>query len=708
MNYLITGATGFIGRFVVDELLKQPNTCIYAVVRNGSEDKLEKIRQKLGNKRDQLVTVTGDLTEPGLGIPETDIYRLKGHIDHVFHLAAIYDLNADAKSQQRTNVEGTRHALQAAEKLEAGCFHHVSSIAVAGLYPGTFTESMFAEGTNLTHPYFATKHLAEACVRNEASIPYRIYRPSMVVGHSKTGVMDKIDGPYYLFQLLEQLAKFLPNQMPMIGLEGGQFNIVPVDYVAQAMIHIAQQPDLDGQCFHLTDPNHYTMGQLLEMIAEQSPELPDFKWQVPNTLIELLPDNTIPYFAERNWIQNLLKRLGIAPSALTYITYPTTYDRSHTAAALANSDIEPPQLETYMPKLWKYWSKHLSPRAIAQRSQDDKVLFRKPALKPYLRRARDHWKWNYKSIFRKDAALQQRVSGKVIALTGASSGIGAEVAHRLSNAGAIVILIARSKDKLDEIANDISRNGGRAFSYSADLTNGEAVDEVCQKILNHHGRVDILINNAGRSIRRSIKFSFDRFHDYERTMQLNYFGSVRMAMNLMPGMLERNEGHIINVSTVGVQANPARFSAYLGSKWALEGWSWVAANELAHTGVRVSTINYPLVRTPMIAPTKIYDYMPVMSPERAVEWMLDVVITRNKRKLGPLGLGALAMYYVLPKTSESIVNLSYQLVYETPPAIRLKRSKRSKVNPSTPLSINRASDATPQEKKGRGTTPKAS
>ena len=159
-------------------------------------------------------------------------------------------------------------------------------------------------------------------------------------------------------------------------------------------------------------------------------------------------------------------------------------------------------------------------------------------------------------------------------------------------------------------------------------------------------------------------------------MQLNYFAALRLAMNLLPVMEARDEGHIINVSTVGVQANPARFSAYLGSKWALEGWTWVAANEYAHTNLRFSSINYPLVRTPMIAPTKIYDYLPVMSPETAVNWLLDVVITQNKRKLGIFGKGALAMYYLLPKTSESIVNLSYQSLFETPPADYVSRKAR--------------------------------
>ena len=295
------------------------------------------------------------------------------------------------------------------------------------------------------------------------------------------------------------------------------------------------------------------------------------------------------------------------------------------------------------------------------------LKFRLPTIRPYFSRLRDHWSWNTRSVIQPGTALRRRVSGKVVMLTGASSGIGEGVAEKLAEAGATVLLVARNRDKLNVIAERILASGGKAGVYPADLTNLEECDRICEQAQQDHGRVDILINNAGRSIRRSIKFTYDRFHDYERTLQLNYLASIRMAMNLLPGMEARNEGHIINVSTVGVQANPARFSAYLGSKWALEGWTWVAANEFAHTGVRFSSLNYPLVRTPMIAPTKIYQYMPVMSPETAVKWMLDVIVTQNKRKLGVFGKGALAMYYLLPKTSESIVNVSYQSVYEEPP-----------------------------------------
>ncbi len=685
MNYLITGGTGFIGRFVIERLLHMPEANVYVLVRPGSEGKLDNIRDSLGASKERLSALSGDLTAQNLGIAETDMFKLTGEIDHVFHLAAIYDLNAEAEPQQKANVEGTRHALQAAQTLDAGCFHHVSSIAVAGTYAGRFDESMFEQATGLDDPYFITKHQAERCVREEAKIPYRIYRPSMVVGHSKTGEMDKIDGPYYMFQLLETLGRALPSWLPLIGIEGGQFNIVPVDYVAEAMVHIAHQPELDGQCFHLTDPAHYRLGELFNLIASQSNKLPGFSWEVPNSVLNLLPKNAIPALATQSWVKRFLERLEIAPGALSYVTYPTTYSCSNTQIALANSTIKPPVLADYMPVLWRYWREYLSPqtkkaanRKSAAELSKEKVLLRRPEIMPYFKRAKDHWTWNTKSILQSRSALEERVNNKVILLTGASSGIGAEVAQRLAFAGATVLLVARSKDKLEELAEDIRDHGGNAFAYPTNLADGDDCDRVCQLVTEEHGGVDILINNAGRSIRRSVKFSFDRFHDYERTMQINYFGSIRMAMNLLPGMLERDDGHIVNVSTVGVQANPARFSAYLGSKWALEGWSWATANELAHTGVTISTINYPLVRTPMIAPTKIYDYVPVMSPEKAVDWMLDMIITRNKRKIGSLGIAALGMYYLFPKISETVVNASYQMVYEAPPKSELEKRERKK------------------------------
>ena len=194
-------------------------------------------------QEDRILAVVGDLSKERLGVDAETVERLDGQIEHFFHLAAIYDLTADADSQRVANIEGTRHALQLAEAVHAGHFHHVSSIAAAGLYRGVFTEDMFDEAQDVEHnAYYATKHESEALVRKESAVPWRIYRPGVVVGHSETGEIDKIDGPYYFFRTIQRLRGCTPSWLRVVGVEGGEINIVPVDYVAKAMDHIAHQP----------------------------------------------------------------------------------------------------------------------------------------------------------------------------------------------------------------------------------------------------------------------------------------------------------------------------------------------------------------------------------------------------------------------------------------------------------------------------------
>jgi NAD(P)-dependent dehydrogenase (short-subunit alcohol dehydrogenase family) len=287
-----------------------------------------------------------------------------------------------------------------------------------------------------------------------------------------------------------------------------------------------------------------------------------------------------------------------------------------------------------------------------------------PDLRPHVRRFADSAVSNVQQRLAPNMALRNRVNGKVVLITGASSGIGAGLAHRLAQAGATVLLTARSLEALEYLAAEIRDAGGQASAYRADIADLDDCDRLCSKILAEHGHVDILVNNAGRSIRRSVVYSLKRFHDYQRTMQLNYFGAIRMAMNLIPAMQQQGSGHIINVTTVGVFNGVPRFSAYLGSKCALEGWTMAAQNELLHTGVCFTLMNYPLVRTPMIAPTRIYNYFPAMSPEKAVQWLCEAIITRPKRKATAFGLFAQGMYTVLPKTTETIVNTGYQIVPE--------------------------------------------
>jgi NAD(P)-dependent dehydrogenase (short-subunit alcohol dehydrogenase family) len=293
---------------------------------------------------------------------------------------------------------------------------------------------------------------------------------------------------------------------------------------------------------------------------------------------------------------------------------------------------------------------------------------------------------------RRAGLLSRRVRNKVVVVTGASSGIGEDCALKLAAAGATVILAARTPQKLDDTLAKIEAQGGKAFAYACDIADMSACDRFVQKVLAEHGHVDILINNAGRSIRRSVKFSFDRFHDFERTMQLNYFGALRLIFGFAPKMLERKAGHVINISSIGVLASPPRFSAYVASKAALDAFSWCAAPEFADANVRFTTINMPLVRTPMIAPTKLYDAFPTLSPDEAAELVMTAVIDKPKRVATSLGLAGAVAQAVAPGVSEFVLNQAYRLFPDSAAARGLSEAEAAeemKNLPKSPVDLAR-------------------
>jgi len=264
-TYFVTGATGFVGRHLVERLLAREGD-IHVLVREGSTDKLDALIERLGGAG-RIHAVAGDLSEPLLGVGDDLRDALRGKVDHFFHLAAIYDMAADATQNALLNVGGTKHAIDLANDLRAGIFQHASSIAVAGTYEGHFTEDMFDEGQALPSPYHKTKFESEKLVRTRVHGAWRVYRPAIVVGDSRTGEMDKVDGPYYFFKALQKIRHALPPWFPLIGLEVGWTNIVPVDWVAAAMDHIAHQPDLDGQAFQLVNPRPQRAGDVLNTFA---------------------------------------------------------------------------------------------------------------------------------------------------------------------------------------------------------------------------------------------------------------------------------------------------------------------------------------------------------------------------------------------------------------------------------------------------------
>jgi thioester reductase-like protein len=426
MTYFVTGATGFLGRFLVDKLLERKGT-ITVLVRKGSEKRLEAIAERMGWDRKRISVVIGDLGKPKLGLTPAQIKALTGKVQHFFHLAAIYDLAADAESQKVANVEGTRHALELAAAIKAGCFHHTSSIAAAGLTPGVFREDMFEEAEGLSDPYFRTKHDSEGLVRRQHKVPYRIYRPGAVVGHSQTGEIDKIDGPYYLFTLIKKLRQALPQWMPVLGVEGGRINIVPVDFVVDAMDHIAHKKGLDGHTFHLVDPDPKRVGEVLNIFCRAA-HAPEMSMRIDARMLAVVPAavrgavlNLPPV---KRFTGMLLRDFRIPPQTLKLLTSPTRFDSREAERALKGTKIAVPPLEDYAWRLWDYWERHLDPDLFV------------------------------------DHSLRGKVENKVVVITGGSSGIGKATAIKVAEAGAHVIIVARGAEELHATRDEILAAGG--------------------------------------------------------------------------------------------------------------------------------------------------------------------------------------------------------------------------------------------------------
>jgi NAD(P)-dependent dehydrogenase (short-subunit alcohol dehydrogenase family) len=641
MSYFVTGATGFIGRYLVQELIENREGEIFALCREGSRPRLEALIEEWtanSGGGDRVTIVIGDLSESDLGVDPDWIAAHTGSIEHFFHLAAIYDMTASDAMNETMNVGGTRNAIGLAGRLEVGHFHQVSSVAASGDYRGVFDESMFDEGQRLPSAYHRTKFESEKIVREEASVPWRVYRPAIVIGHSETGAMDKIDGPYYFFPVFKMLRDNLPGWLPLVGIDLGDTNVVPVDYVAKAMDHIAHQPGLDGQAFHLVNPDPVSVVELVNTFAAAA-NAPRFAVPVDRSVTSRLPTALLPRALQpANLIGAALRtppmhmalnqtigRLGIPPEVMEHVSFPSVYASRSTEKALAGSGISVPDLESYATTLWSYWEEML----------DDAI--------------------------KNDSAAVKTLTNKTVVITGASSGIGLVTAVQVAKAGGVPILVARGQDKLEATKRLIESQGGTAYSYPCDLSDLHAIDALTKQLSEDFEHIDFVVNNAGRSIRRSLRLSEDRFHDFERTMQLNYFGAIRLVMGILPKMRAQKSGHVVNVSSIGVLTSPPRFSAYVASKAALDAWSNVVSSELISDGISFTSIHMPLVRTPMIAPTKMYDRFPAITPAQAASKVIKALVDRPHEINTKTGnLGALA-HTLAPKTAFRVLHVAYQV-----------------------------------------------
>lgn len=609
MRYVVTGGTGFIGRRVVDRLLEtRADAQVWVLVRRQSLGRFERLAADWGERAKPLVA----------GLPELDLSDQTlaelGRVDHVVHCAAVYDITAGEAEQRAVNVEGTRAVIELARRLDA-TLHHVSSIAVAGDFPGEYTEDDFDVGQQLPTPYHRTKFEAELLVRSAPGLRYRIYRPAVVVGDSRTGEMDKIDGPYYFFGVLSALA-VLPKLTPILLPDTGRTNIVPVDYVADALVALMHAEGRDGQAFHLTAPKTVGLRGIYRGVAKAA-GLPPLRGSLPGSF-------AAPVLKVRGRAKVLrdmaATQLGLPAEIFDLVDLKPTFVSDKTREALCGNGIDVPDFASYAPGLWRYWAEHLDPDR-ARRSDP--------------------------------------LRGRHVIITGASSGIGRAAAIAVAERGATVFALARNADALDQLVAEIRAGGGDAHAFTCDVTDSTSVEHTIKDILGRFDHVDYLVNNAGRSIRRSVVNSTDRLHDYERVMAVNYFGAVRMVLALLPHWRERRFGHVVNVSSAGVQARNPKYSSYLPTKAALDAFADVVGSETLSDHITFTNIHMPLVRTPMIAPSHRLNPVPAISPEHAAAMVVRGLVDKPARIDTPLGTLAEAGNYFAPRTSRRILHQLY-------------------------------------------------
>ena len=614
MRYVVTGGTGFIGRRVVSQLLARGDDAeVWVLVRRESLARFEHLALQWGPRAKPLV---GDLTGVDLGLTDEAIAEL-GAVDHVVHCAAIYDITVAEAEQRAANVEGTRAVIALARRLDA-TLHHVSSIAVAGTYRGEYTEDDFDVAQDLPTPYHQTKFEAELLVRSTQGLRYRVYRPAVVVGDSRTGEMDKVDGPYYFFGVLAKLAR-LPKFTPMLLPDTGRTNIVPVDFVVEAVVHLMHSEDHDGQTFHLTSPKTIGLRGIYRGVAPAA-GLPPLRGSLPSSVAAPIVLATGRAKVLRNMAAT---QLGIPAEILDVVDLFPTFTSDNATEALRGTGISVPDFASYAPKLWRYWVEHLDPD-----------------------RAR-----------RDDPAGP--LVGKHVIITGASSGIGRASAIAVAERGGCVFALARNAEALDDLVAEIRAAGGQAHAFTCDVTDSTSVEHTVKDILGRFGHVDYLVNNAGRSIRRSVMNSTDRLHDYERVMAVNYFGAVRMVLALLPHWRERRFGHVVNVSSAGVQARNPKYSSYLPTKAALDAFSDVVSTETLSDHITFTNIHMPLVSTPMIVPSRRLNPVPPISPEHAAAMVVRGLVDKPARIDTPMGTLADFGNYMTPKLSRRVLHQLY-------------------------------------------------
>lgn len=464
----------------------------------------------------------------------------------------------------------------------------------------------------------------EAITGEDDGPTIRVYTPTIVFGDSRTGEPLAESA---LLPMISRLAR-LPRLFPLLTPRLGYANVVPADYVAAALVDLIHAAS-PGTHHRIASPEPLAIEDIYNAFAVTA-GAPRIRGSVP---LSLAGAGRFTSAVCTRLTHKLPGTVATASAVANEVDIPSDALRQWTSTACDHAELSavpnmpaPQRITEHADKTYRYWSENCDPD-----------------------RAARAWR-------------QSGLSGRRVLITGASSGIGRCTALLLAKEGARVLVVARSRDELDALCREIRESGGHAESYPCDLRDEAASDDLIEQVLSEHGGVDVLVNNAGRSIRRSVIDATDRLHDYQRTMALNYFAAVRLTLGFLPSMYAQRSGHIINVTTQGLENFSPRFSAYLASKAALDAFGVVAGRELLSHGITFSSVRLPLVETPMMAGSADYGAfwrIPSMSAERAAQLVYRAIMTRQERLSVALPAGRIAEIssWLAPSATRALFHL---------------------------------------------------
>ena len=453
----------------------------------------------------------------------------------------------------------------------------------------------------------------------------RLYETGVIFGDVATGEALQ-EAP--LLEVVSRLAR-LPKSLPLMAPALGYANVVPASYAAAALCSLIHDDRHHSIYSRVDAAQPQAIRDIYNAFAEAA-GAPRIVWTIPRQGVRALA--AVWAVAERLPGVSVVgeavaSELGAPTRLLRRWNQSAASDAAPTHARLASEGMLVPPLRDYAGVVYQKWRAEADPD-----------------------RASRAWR---------TSGLKDRT----VMVTGASSGIGRSTALRVARDGARVLVVARRTDELERLCSEIESEGGTAQAFTCDLSNGDSVDRLLARVLADPRGVDVLVNNAGRSIRRPIIDATDRFHDYERTMAVNYFAAVRLTLGLLPGMYERRSGRVINVTTQGIENHAPRFSAYLASKAALDEFGVVAGRELLSRGITFSSIRLPLVMTDMMAGAAdngAFWGIPPMSAERAAALVHGAIFARDERvsMLLPAGWPTEIMSRLAPRTTRAFFHLA--------------------------------------------------